>query len=172
MTQQGQETFASLAPDQTPPREERQAGGSSWLGASIWILICFFLQPEQSRVLPLLSKGAGCAEPEAEQPGSSAGGKAWGGSAVTAASTPSGASNSALFSCHQAESRLSSSKSCIRKMSAEDPLHLHIWFGKLVGLAGPKAVRHYIIFPFECWKSVVRPGSACPEREVLGRVSY
>lgn len=60
VTQRGWETFASLPSDQTPPWDERQLSGSGWLGTSIRVLICFFLQPEQSRILPLLSKGTGC----------------------------------------------------------------------------------------------------------------
>lgn len=116
-------------------------------------------------------------EPEAEQCVSSADGNAGGGSAVIAAdalpSTRSSAIDFAPFSCHQAESRLSSPKSCLRKMSAEDLLQVHVLFRKLVGLAGPNAVGEYIIFLFSCWKSVVMPGSACPEREeVLCQISY
>lgn len=92
--------------------------------------------------------------PKAEQCVSSAGGNAGGGSAVITAnavpSTRSHAIDFAPFPCHQAASRLSSSKSCIRKMSAEDPLQVHILFGKLVGLAGPNAVGEYIIFLFDC----------------------
>lgn len=108
---------------------------------------------------------------------SSARRNAWRGSEVITASVLSSTRNSAidfaLFSCHQAEPRLCSSKSCIRKMSAEDLLHLHILFRELTGLARPNVVGQCIVFLIDCCKSVVMPGSDCPEREgVLCQVSY
>lgn len=100
---------------------------------------------------------------------SSAPGNTWGGSEVIIASVLSTTRNSAidfaLLSCHQAESRLCSSKSCIRKMSAEDLLHLHILFRELTGLARPDVVGQAIVFLIDCCKSVAMPGSDCPEKE-------
>lgn len=102
---QGQETFASLALDETPLQEERQVSSHGWLGTLIWVLICFFLQPEQSRILPLLWKGTGCTGPKAEQLVSCASGNAWADFAVitvnTLPSTRSCAIDFAPFCCHQ-----------------------------------------------------------------------
>lgn len=119
--------------------------GSACVGALIWVLTGFFLQPKQSRVPPFW--GNWLCRVLKQQHVSSACGNAWRGSEVIIAGVLSSTRNSAidfaLFSCHQAESRLCFSKSCIRKISAEDLLHLHILFRELTGLAKPDVVGQY-----------------------------
>lgn len=135
VTHRGQETFASLASDQTPPREERQKlSGSIDLGIDCFSSLAWAEQdPSFLRELAVQGpEAAECVKCPWECLG-----RLWSHYSRVLSSTRNSAIDFALFSCHQAESRLCSSKSCIRKMSAENLLHLHKLFRGLTGSARP-----------------------------------
>lgn len=169
VTRWGQETFASLAPDQTPPWEARQAGGSGWPGASIQALIHFFLPPEQSRILFLLPKGTDCAG-------------AWRGAAcVKQCWKHPGRLCRHCRRCfmHHHEPCYWFFSTLVIKLSWGSVLlkaalerhkdqHLHVLFWKLTRLARPNAVGRGIIFLCDCWTSFL----LCQALPVLREKGY
>ena len=103
-------------------RRGRRVAAADWEHRSSYWFVSFS-SPSRAGSCRSFWRARAVRGPEAEQRVWRAGGSTWGGFAVITAnaspSTRSSAIDFAPFSCHQAESRLSSSESCIRKTSAE-----------------------------------------------------